>query len=118
MAVELAFWWGRVDYAQVEKICDQSPKEQRRYSPPVCLGSKKRRVMGNPDPDMVSTSHVERGNLTMRMGTRRFTRHNFCRVHTTLTKDRGGLKTTPAMAAGLADRVSTVYHLLKLLQWE
>lgn len=136
MAVELAFGYGRVDYAQVEKQYGQSPEGQRRYSPPVCLGAKKRRVMGNPDPDMVSTSHVERKNLTMRMGMRRFTRltngfskkveyhlyavalhtmhYNYCRPHQTLTKERGGLKTTPAMAAGLTDRVWTVADLLDL----
>jgi len=89
---------------------------------------------------MVSTSHVERKNLTMRMGMRRFTRltngfskkveyhlyavalhtmyYNFCRAHQTLTAERGGIKTTPAMAAGLADRVWTVDDLLNLLHGE
>jgi hypothetical protein len=96
--------------------------------------------MGNPDPDMVSTSHVERKNLTMRMSMRRFTRltnafskkldyhlyavalhtmyYNFVKPHGTLTKERGGIKTTPAMAAGLADRPWTVHDLLSLLDPE
>jgi hypothetical protein len=86
----------------------------------------------------VSTSHVERQNLTMRMGMRRFTRltnafskkvefhlyavalhfmyYNYCRSHTTLTKANRGIHTTPAMAAGLTDRIWTVYDLLELLQ--
>lgn len=137
MAVELAFGWGRVDYAQVQKQYRTSPEGARRYSPPVCTGCTKRSVMGNPDPDMVSTSHIERKNLTMRMSMRRFTRltnafskkvefhiyavalhtmyYNFCKAHGTLTKGRGGLKTTPAMAAGLAERPWTIYDLLNLL---
>ena len=134
MAIELAFGYGQVDYAQVQKQYRTSPEGQRRYSPPVCTGCKKRRVMGNPDREMVSTSHVERKNLTMRMSMRRFTRltnafskkgefhiyavalhtmyYNFCKPHMTLTRGRGGLKTTPAMAAGLADCPWTLYNLL------
>lgn len=94
--------------------------------------------MGNPDPDMVSTSHVERKNLTMRMSMRRFTRltnafskkleyhlyavalhtlyYNYVKPHGTLTKHHGGVKTTPAMAAKLSDRPWTVYDILNLLQ--
>ncbi len=93
--------------------------------------------MGDPNEDDVCTSHVERQNLTMRMQMRRFTRltngfskkrefhlyavalhyahYNYCRPHMTLTKAAGGTKTTPAMAAGLTDRVWTVGYLLKLL---
>jgi IS1 family transposase len=137
-AVELAFGWGRVDYAQLEKQYRNSPEGARRYSPPVCTGSKKKALMGNPDPDMASTSHVERKNLTMRMSMRRFTRltnagskkidyhllavalhtmsYNYVKPHGTLTKAAGGVKTTPAMAAGLAARPWTVEDLLGLLR--
>lgn len=120
---------------------EPNPKESsRRYSPAECLGTRKMRVMGSPEEKQVCTSHVERNNLTMRMGMRRFTRltnafskkleyhlyavalhtmhYNFCRPHATLTKARGGIKTTPAMAAGLADRPWTIEDLLSLLDPE
>jgi hypothetical protein len=96
--------------------------------------------MGNPRAEDVSTSHVERNNLTMRMQMRRFTRltnafskkleshlyalalhlmyYNFCRSHSTLTRARGEMHTTPAMAAGLADRVWMVEDLLSLMDRE
>lgn len=140
MAVELAFGYHMIDYATVQKDYRTPVEGQRRYSPPVCVGCRKKAVMGNPDPAMVSTSHVERKNLTMRMSMRRFTRltnafskkldyhlyavalhtlyYNFVKAHGTLTKERGGIKTTPAMAAGLADRPWTVYDLLSLLDPE
>jgi hypothetical protein len=94
----------------------------------------KERVFGQPDMAKVSTSYVERQNLTMRMSMRRFTRltngfskkaenhahavslhfmhYNYCRPHQTLTKAAGGVKTSPAMAAGVADRVWTVEDIL------
>lgn len=137
-AVELAFGWYQVDYAMLVKIYGQTSEGQRRYSPPECIGAEKKQVMGYPKEEDVCTSHVERQNLTMRMHMRRFTRltnafskkveyhlyavalhtmyYNFVRPHTTLTKAAGGIKTTPAMAAGIADRPWTVEGLLGLLQ--
>ncbi len=137
-AVELAFGWQQVDCAMLVKIYGQTADGRRRYSPPECIGATKEKVMGDPKADDVCTSHVERNNLTMRMQMRRFTRltnafskkvefhlyavalhtmyYNFVRPHTTLTKKAGGIKTTPAMAAGIADRPWTVEDLLELLQ--
>jgi hypothetical protein len=91
-------------------------------------------VIGRPNPELISTSYVERQNLTMRMQMRRFTRltnahskkaenhahavslyfmyYNFCRVHQTLTKERKGVHCTPAMAAGVTDRVWKVEDIL------
>jgi len=135
--VPSAFGWHQADYAQLVKIYGQGPDGQRRYSPPECIGTDKREIMGDPDPEKVCTSHVERQNLTMRMKMRRFTgltngfskkleyhlyavalhtmNYNYCRPHGTLTKENGGVKTTPAMAAGLADRPWDAADLLDLL---
>jgi IS1 family transposase len=138
-AVRRAFAFGEVDYAQLVKQYGQ-PQEgieaARRYSPPVCTGAEKVRMIGRPDFDLVSTSYVERSNLTLRMQNRRFTRltnafskkaenhahavslfflyYNYCRPHQTLTKAEGQ-KTTPAMAAGLTDRVWTVEDIVTLM---
>lgn len=130
-AVEGAFGMD-VDYAQLQKIYGApSDEEMRRYSPATCIGCDMKVVSGNPDPKHVSTSFVERQNLTMRMSMRRFTRltnafskkvdnhrhavalyfvyYNFCRIHQTL-------RVTPAMEAGLADHVWSITEVLSLLQ--
>jgi IS1 family transposase len=137
LAVENAFGWNGCDYAQLVKIFGPSPESERRYSPSVIVRAEKEWVMGQPDMDRVSTSYVERQNLTMRMQMRRFTRltnafskklenhryavalhfmhYNFCRAHATLTKERG-VRTTPAMAAGLATEIWPVERILELLR--
>jgi IS1 family transposase len=121
-----------VDYAQLVKVYgnEQSHKPEKRYSPGVCLEAIPNRVSGDPDPNHISTSYVERQNLTMRMSMRRFTRltnafskkvenlaaavslhfahYNYCRVHKTLG-------TTPAVAAGVTDHVWTIAELVALL---
>jgi IS1 family transposase len=130
-AVEGAFGMD-VDYAQLQKIYGApSDAEMRRYSPAKCIGADMKVVSGNPDPNHVSTSFVERQNLTMRMSMRRFTRltngfskkidnhahmvaihfmhYNFCRIHKTL-------RVTPAMEAGLSDHVWPLEELVALLE--
>jgi len=121
-----------VDWAQIQKHF--SGGEVGKYSPPVCIGTKRHVVKGDPDPDRISTSYVERQNLTMRMGMRRFTRltngfsrkvenlahsvslhflhYNFARPHATL-KER--YPRTPAMAAGVADHIWSLEEIAALL---
>ncbi len=129
-AVEDAFG-SEIDYAMLVKIYGASNENpESRYSPATCIGCRTGVLAGNPDPDHISTSFVERSNLSMRMGMRRFTRltngfsrkvenhghmvalyfmhFNFCRVHKTL-------RVTPAMEAGIADHVWTIDELLFLL---
>jgi len=129
-AVEDAFG-ADIDYAMLQKIYGApSSEEARRYSPARCIGCDLKVVSGDPDPKHVSTSFVERQNLTMRMHMRRFTRltngfskkvdnhrhsvslhymfYNFCRIHQTL-------KVTPAMEAGLTDHVWGIEEICALL---
>ncbi len=137
-AVEAAFKWNGVDYAQLVKIYGPDYEGAGRYSPPICLGAQRAWVMGNPKVEDISTSHVERMNLTTRMQVRRFTRltnahsktleyhlyavalHvmwvNFCRPHSALSQGRR--KVTPAMAAGLAERVWSAEDVLALMDPE
>jgi IS1 family transposase len=134
-AVEDAFGDG-IDYAMLRKLYGNDltlPIEQRRYSPPKCYSAVPTVVKGNPDMAHVSTSYIERQNLTIRMRNRRFTRltnafskkwanhehalalhffvYNFVRPHQTL-------KTTPALAAKITDKAWTVADLVDMLERE
>ncbi len=128
-AVEEAFG-SDVDYAQLVKLYGASP-EAGRYSPAECIGARKQEITGQPDPAHVSTSYVERANLTMRMAMRRFTRltnafskkfanhchmvalyatwYNFIKQHKTLK----GI--TPAMAAGVSDKLWSMEDVVALI---
>ena len=133
-AVEEAFG-SEVDYAMLVKLYGEAPDgsgspAQRKYSPAECTGCKRHIVTGSPDPDHVSTSYAERQNLTMRMHMRRFTRltngfskdaenharsvalnfmyYNFVRIHQTL-------RVTPAMAAGVTDRLWELSDIVALI---
>ena len=119
-----------IDYATLTKIYGNDPDGEKRYSPAKCLGIKCDIVSGDPDPSHISTSYVERQNLTMRMSMRRFTRltnafskkvenhaaavalyfmfYNFARVHQTL-------RVTPAMEAGVSDHVWSIEKIVGLL---
>ncbi len=132
-AMEVAF--GKdVDYAMLVKEYGSDPNEPRRFGPPVVLSETVKVISGNPDPDQISTSYVERQNLTMRMGMRRFTRltngfskkvenhaasialhfmyMNFARPHKSL---RNPYPRTPAMAAGITDHIWTCEEIAALL---
>ena len=140
-AVDQAFG-ADVDFAMLVKVYGTAQTEPAttatRYSPPEIIGTEKLPQWGDPDPAHISTSFVERQNLTMRMGMRRFTRltnafskkienhahavalhfmyYNFCRAHTTLTQAHPRhYPTTPAMAAGIADHVWSVEEICALL---
>jgi len=128
-AVEKAFQ-GHVDYAMLQKIYNDAPEGQKRYSPAECIGCETKVIDGDPDPKHISTSYIERQNLTMRMSMRRFTRltnafskkienhvatlaisymhYNFVRIHQTL-------RVTPAMAAGVTDRLWSTEDLVALM---
>ena len=136
-AVIGAFGVDGIDYAMLVKQYGNDFEGEKRYSPAVCTGCEKKVKMGDPDMKHVSTSFVERTNLTLRMGNRRFTRltnahskkienheacialhlmyYNFGRSHETLTKAAGKVKTTPAMASGVADHVWSIEEIVGLL---
>lgn len=121
-----------IDYAMLIKIYGgvEEKKTEKRYSPAICTGAEKKRIAGKPNPDFISTSYIERQNLTMRMSNRRFTRltnafskkvdnhifsialysmyYNFCRVHKSL-------RVTPCMEAGITDHIWEVEEILALL---
>ncbi len=129
-AVEDAFAH-QIDFAQLHKVYGNDPEGQKRYSPAKCNGTKKRTIVGFPEKELISTSYVERQNLTMRMNIRRFTRltnafskkvanhahsvalhymhYNFCRIHKSL-------RVTPAMEAGVSSRVWGVGDIVRLLE--
>lgn len=131
-AFEKAFH-GDVDYAVLQKIFDATNDGEKRYSPAQCIGCEKHDVIGYPDAEHVSTSYIERANLTMRTGMRRFARltnafskkieghwaaislhmmhYNFARIHQTL-------KVTPAMAAGVTNKLWEIEDIVALLDQE
>jgi len=131
-AVEDAFG-NDIDYAMLVKLYGHDSEPDTRYSPAECIGCREIGITGRPNPKHISTSHVERQNLTMRMSMRRFTRltnafskkvdnhlwaialhymhYNFCRVHQTL-------RVTPAMEAGVADHVWSLEEVAGLLDAE
>jgi IS1 family transposase len=120
-----------IDYAQLIKVYGTTGEPETRYSPGKCIGIDCQRVVGNPDPKHISTSYVERQNLTMRMSMRRFTRltnafskklenhmaaialhfmyYNFARVHQSL-------RVTPAMEAGISNHIWSVEEIVALLE--
>ena len=128
-AVEGAFGVD-VDYAMLEKVYAVPAEAEKRYSPPVCVGAKRREITGIPDPNHISTSYAERRNLSIRMGLRRFTRltnafskkvenhvhalsiyfmhYNFVRIHQTLS-------ITPAMAAKVTDRLWELADIVRMV---
>jgi IS1 family transposase len=132
-AVEGAFG-SNIDYAMLVKMYEgdsgKAAPAERRYSPAVCTGSREQTITGNPDPQHISTSFIERQNLTMRMGMRRFTRltnafskkidnhkaavalhfmhYNFARIHQSI-------RVTPAMEAGVSAHVWSIEEIVGLL---
>jgi IS1 family transposase len=132
-AIEDAFG-SEVDYGMLVKLYGSEPEEKRRYSPARCISAEPHVVYGNPDKSKISTSYVERQNLTMRMNMRRFTRltnafskklenhtlavalyfmhYNFVRPHQTLANP---YPRTPAMAVGVTNRIWTIEDIVGLV---
>ena len=133
-AVENTFG-SEIDYAMIVKLYGQPSDDEKRYSPAQCIATRKQILQGNPDTSKVSTSYIERQNLTMRMSMRRLTRltnafskkiesleyavalhfmyYNFCRPHKTLNLKRN-LGITPAMASGVVKRVWKIEDIVEL----
>ncbi len=129
-AVEGAFH-GDVDFPQLQKLYGNDPEAEERYSPATCIGCERKTVTGGPEPAHISTSYVERANLSMRMGMRRFTRltnafskkienhaaavalyfmyYNFARVHETL-------RCSPAMAADVDSRLWEIKDIVEMIE--
>jgi IS1 family transposase len=129
-AVEGAFGHD-VDYAQLQKLYGETSESEKRYNPATCIGCKRQEMIGYPDPKHIFTSFVERHNLSVRMTNRRYTRltnafskkienhsaavalgyfaYNFIKIHRTL-------RVTPAMAAGVTDRLWEVSDLVALIE--
>jgi IS1 family transposase len=118
-----------IDYAMLSKLYASS-QEETRYSPAECVGVERKTIMGSPDQAHVSTSYVERQNLSMRMGNRRFTRltNGFSKkvenhaysvalyfMHYNFAKVHGTLRVTPAMEAGVSDHVWSIGQIEALL---
>jgi IS1 family transposase len=129
-AIEEAFG-ADIDYAMIVKVYGHNQDEaSKRYSPAECIGCEKEVITGKPDMNLVSTSYIERQNLTMRMSMRRFTRltngfskkienhmhaiaihymyYNFCRIHKSL-------RCSPAMAAGVSNTLWSIEDMVNLL---
>ena len=128
-AVEEAFG-ADVDYAMLVKLYGEGPKTEARYSPAVCVGARKDVIMGSPDKKHVSTSHVERSNLSLRMHNRRFTRltnahskklENHCHMIALYTvwynyaRINSAVKVAPAMAAGISKRLWEMADIVALI---
>jgi hypothetical protein len=130
-AVDYAFSGMNIDYAMLVKLYGAERAGEARYSPAECIGCKAKPVIGNPDPEHISTSFAERQNLSVRMGIRRYTRltnafsrklenraaavalyyfaYSFVRIHRTL-------RVTPAMADGVTDWLWEVSDLVAMLE--
>jgi IS1 family transposase len=124
---------GDVDFAMLQKIYAATPGGETRYSPAQCIGCTAATIQGSPDPKRISTSYVERSNLSMRMGMRRYTRltnghskklenhcaalaiyfmhYNFARIHSTI-------RCSPAMAAGVTPHLWSIAEIVNLLPTE
>ena len=128
-AIDYAFA-REIDYAMLVKLYGAEPAGAARYSPAKCIGTRRETKLGDPDPDHISTSYIERSNLTLRMANRRFTRltnafskklanhchmialytawYNFVKMHKTL-------KMTPALAANVTDKLWSMDELVALV---
>ena len=129
-AVEEAFGMD-IDYAMLIKVYGVDSESERRYSPVVCQSCTVRPIQGDPDPKRISTSYIERQNLTMRMSMRRYTRltngfskklenhahqtaihfmhYNFARIHRTI-------RMSPAMASGVTETLWSIRDIVELLE--